>query len=230
MDPRAKAILEELNTKLRPASVAQLGGFRPSDDPKISWFGKGACLENEKLPVYKGKEMFPLLQINISELPFVPKQLQETKLLVVFFNRDEYPFNNPNGEGWLIREYNSLENLIALPKLDLSKILKPFPIKWKLVEDDAPSWATASELVDMSVINKDAEAERFFEEEFNRFYSVSTKVWGYPDEVQHEIDNWQNYVFQIGSEEKATWQWIDRGTAYFFRDTNGEWSWDCQFL
>ncbi len=229
MNQSAKAVLDELKTKLRPASVAQLGGFRPSDDPKISWFGKGVGLENERLPFYNGKEMFPLLQINVSELPFVPNQLQETKLLVVFFNQDEYPFNNPHGEGWLIREYKSLENLIPLPEIDMSKILRPFPILWKLIEDDAPGFATSGEIVDVSLIYNDEEAKKTFEE-LNQYYSVSTKVWGYPDEVQHEIDNWQNYVFQIGSEEKAAWQWIDRGTAYFFKDANSAWSWDCQFL
>lgn len=222
--------MDELKAKLRCASVAEVGGFRPSDDPKTSWFGKAVSLKNEELPKYRGKEMFPLLQINIDELPFVPERLRETKLLTVFFNRDEIPFDKPNGEGWLIREYNSLENLIPLPKPDLSRILRPFPIRWKFVEDDAPGWCTASELVDMKIINKDAEAEKVFWSDFNRFYSASTKVWGFPDEVQNEVENWESYIFQIGSEEKVGWQWIDRGTAYFFKDSKGEWFWDCQFL
>jgi len=219
--------LDELKTKLRRASVAKLGGFRPPDDPKSSWFGKGVCLKNEGLPVYKEKAMFPLLQINVAELPYVPEELSETKLLVVFFNQEELPFNKPNGEGWLIREYKSLEGLMPLPELDLSNILRSFPIKWELVDDDSPGWESAWELVDLAAVNEDEEASDAFFDEFNTY--ICTKVGGFPDEVQHYA-GLKNFVFQIGSEEKANWSWGNGGTAYFHKYSDTEWVWGCQFL
>lgn len=227
MTPQARQVLDELKTKLRQSAVAEVGGFRPPEDPKTSWFGKGVCFENEGLPVYKGKEMFPLLQINVIELPLIPSELSGTKLLVVFFDQEELPFDRPNGEGWLIREYQSFEGLVPLPELDLTNIVRPFPIRWKLVNDDAPGWETAWNFVDLDPVNNDEEADEAFYEEFNRY--VGTKVGGFPDEVQH-LAKLDNFVFQIGTEEKACWTWVDNGTAYFYKDSKGVWSWDCQFL
>lgn len=226
MNQQAQKALDEIKTILRCAAIAQLGGFRPPDDVKTSWFGKGVCLENEGLPLYNGKEMFPLLQINVTELPLIPEALAETKLLIVFFNQDEVPFDGPHGEGWLIREYQSLDGLVALPKIDLSGILRPFPIKWKLVDDDAPGWETAMGLVDLTSVNTDEEFDEAFCHDFKSY--VCTKVGGYPDDIQH-APRLDNFVFQIGSEEKAHWNWIDSGTAYFYKDSFGQWSWDCQF-
>lgn len=227
MNLEAQMVLDELKTKLRYSSIAQIGGFRPPDDLETSWFGKGVCLENEGLPVWNGKKMFPLLQINVTELPFVPKELSETKLLVIFFNQDDLPFDKPNGEGWLIREYKSLKGLVPLPEIDLSHTLRSFPIKWNLVEDDAPGWETAWEIVDLKSVNEDEEATNYFFKEFNRY--ICTKVGGFPDEVQHYA-GLETFVFQIGSEEKANWNWIDSGTAYFYKNFKNEWSWGCQFL
>ncbi len=227
MIPQAKQVLDELKANLRKACLAEVGGFRPPENPKTSWFGKGVCLENEGLPVYKGKQLFPLLQINVTELPLVPNELSDTNLLVVFFDKEELPFNQNHGEGWLIREYQTLEGLVPLPETDLTDVVRPFPIRWHLVEDDAPGWETADSLVGISLINDDEEAERSFFEDFKRYNC--TKVGGFPDEVQNEPEL-ENYVFQIGTEEKAGWTWVDNGTAYFYKNAAGEWSWDCQFL
>lgn len=227
MTPQARKVLDELRKKLRQSAIAEVGGFRPPEDPKTSWFGKGVGFESEVLPIYKGKEMFPLLQINVTELPFVPNELSEIKLLVVFFNQEDLPFDQPHGDGWLIREYKTLEGLVPLPEIDLSIIVRPFPIKWKLVEDDAPGWETAWNLVDLHPVNNDNEADKAFHYEFNRY--VCTKVGGFPDEVQHEA-KLENFVFQIGTEDKACWTWVDNGTAYFYKDSQGNWSWDCQFF
>ncbi len=227
MTPEARQVLDELKTKLQQSSIAQVGGFRPPEDPRTSWFGKGVGFENEGLPIYRGKEMFPLLQINVAELPFVPTELFGTKLVVVFFNQEDLPFDKPNGEGWLIREYQSLEDLVPLTELDFTSIVRPFPIKWKLVEDDAPGWETAWSLVNLRSVINDEDASAAFDNQFNRY--ACTKVGGFPDEVQH-ITRLENFVFQIGTEDKAGWTWVDNGTAYFYKNCDGEWSWDCQFL
>lgn len=57
--------------------------------------------------MWEGEPMFPLLQVRISELPYVPEQLRHLSLLVLFHNLRRHPFDLPYGEGWLIREYET---------------------------------------------------------------------------------------------------------------------------
>jgi hypothetical protein len=165
-----------------------------------------------------------LLQIKVDELPHVPVELENAAFLAVFFNREEIPFDKPHGEGWLIREYPTCEGLVELPASDEPAVVKDFPVRWTRVEDDAPDWENAWDLIDLKPID-DADDERFFEE-FNRY--EGTKVGGFPSCIQHgtELDG---FVFQIGSEEKPGWMWVDNGIAYFNRDAAGEWAFRCQF-
>ena len=181
-------------------------------------------MPGESLPIYNGRQMFPLLQVKIEELPFVPARLEDTKFLTVFFNRDELPFDNPHGEGWEIREYTSLDGLVELPDSTEAPMVKDFPIQWSLIDDDAPDWENAWEMVDLTPIN-DADDERFFDE-YNRY--SCTKFGGFPCCIQHghELDG---FIFQIGSEEKPGWMWADNGIAYFNKDDEGTWKWNTQF-
>jgi hypothetical protein len=55
-----------------------------------------------------------------------------------------------------------------------------------------------------------------------------TKVGGYPTEIQHSV-GLDDFVFQVGSEEKPRWMWADNGIGYFFRDAAGVWRFSCQF-
>jgi hypothetical protein len=226
MNYQARQILEELRSHLRRASVAQVGGFRPPENPCASWFGRGVCLAGEALPTDKDGELFPLLQINMSELPYVPAELSNVKLLVLFHSRGEHPFDKPHGDGWLIREYASLEGLVLLPQSSEPEIVRPFPIRWSLVEDDAPGWEDAWSVVDLSSVNADDEASSAFFHDFSRYHQ--TKIGGYPYEIQHGI-GLSDYVFQVGSEGKAGWEWVDGGIGYYFKDPSGEWRWNCQF-
>lgn len=215
----------DIDKILRQSSVAKIGGFRPPEDKMTSWFGgRGFGLPNERLPKHNGKDMFCLLQVKISELPIVPPELKNTAFLTVFLSREEYPFDKPHGEGWEIREYDSLENLVMLPQSDESEMVKDLPIQWKKVTDDAPSWENAWELVDLTPIN-DADDERFFDE-YNHY--SGTKFGGFPHCIQHEHDL-NGFVFQIGSEEKPKWMWADNGIAYFNKNAKGEWIFACQF-
>ncbi|WP_261841398.1 hypothetical protein [Aliamphritea ceti] len=159
-----KETYEELDLHLKEASVAKIGGFRPPEDKITSWFGgQGIGSKGEVLPTYKGKEMFCLLQVKISELPVIPPELQKTKFLVVFTNREELPFDKPHGEGWEIREYESLDDLQLLPKSKEPDLIKGFPIQWNKVVDDTPDWENAWDIVDMTPINEsDGEDENFF--------------------------------------------------------------------
>jgi hypothetical protein len=167
MKSESALVLEELRSKLRPASVAQVGGFRPSADPLTSWFLKGVSLAGEGLPVWRGKPMFPLLQIRIDELPVIPEQLKNVALLVLFHNMESHPFDQPHGEGWLIREYATLDGLELLP--ELATPYRAFPVRWLSVNDDAPGWEDAWDILDLSAVNDDEPASDSFFEDFSRY-------------------------------------------------------------
>lgn len=224
MNPAARSQLDLLRQHVRSASLASAGGFRPPQDPLTSWFGRAAGLAHEALPEFEGAPMFPLLQIRVSELPFVPAQLRGVALLVLFHNQFRHPFDLPHGEGWLIREYASLDGLAALPPGP--QRIKPFPIRWRRVDDDAPGWEGAWECVDLAAVNDDEAATDAFFDDFTR--NMGTKAGGYPYEIQHGVGH-SDFVFQVGSEEKVGWMWGDNGIAYFFRSADGQWRWDCQF-
>lgn len=224
MKPESTLLLNELRSKLRPASVAQVGGFRPPDDPLASWFLKGVSLAGEDLPVWKGQPMFPLLQIRIDELPVIPEQLKDIALLVLYHNMESHPFDKPHGEGWLIREYATLEGLQLLPEQKTP--YRAFPVRWLSVNDDAPGWEDAWDIIDLSAVNGDELACGSFFSDFNRY--MGTKVGGYPVEIQHGVGI-EDFVFQVGSEEKVNWMWADNGIGYFHKSSEGIWRFSCQF-
>ncbi|MDQ1830368.1 DUF1963 domain-containing protein [Massilia scottii] len=224
MNPAARAQLDRLRQALRSASLATAGGFRPPQDPLTSWFARGVGLPHETLPAFEGTAMFPLLQIRVSELPFVPPQLRDVALLVLFQNLSRHPFDRPHGDGWLIREYASVDGLVLLP--EVAHPYRPFPIHWSRVDDDAPGWEGAWEVVDLTAVNDDEAASDAFFDDFSRH--MGTKAGGYPYEIQHGVGH-HDFVFQVGSEEKVGWMWGDNGIGYFHRSPDGQWRWECQF-
>ena len=60
--------------------------------------------------------------------------------------------------------------------------------------------------------------------------SEKTKLGGYPALIQGELQFGINdFVFQIGTEEKAGWYWGDSGIGYFGLNDEGKWlfEWTC---
>ena len=57
--------------------------------------------------------MVPLLQARTDELPYCPQQLNGIAFLTVYCDCQELPVDLPavNGEGWLIRTYDSVDSL-----------------------------------------------------------------------------------------------------------------------
>lgn len=217
----------ELDSKLKNASVAQIGGFRPPENKLTSWFGgPGVGRKGETLPKYKGKDMFALLQVKVSELPLIPKEIKDIAFLVVFINREEYPFDKQHGDGWEIREYKNTDDLELLPESNEPPVVRDFPIIWHEVNDDSPDWENAWDLVDLTPINETDGADDKFFNDYNCY--PETKFGGYPYCIQHGA-NLDGFIFQIGSEEKPRWMWADNGIAYFNKDEKGEWFFDCQF-
>ncbi len=213
--------VEALKKQLvRRASRAVVGGFRPYADPLTSWFGKvNVAASGEDWPTSAGRPMIPLCQFNLAEVPYVPDSLHDVAFLVVFIDQDELPNGTPNGDGWLLRAYPSLEGLVALEPPSDKGFIKPFPIRWELIEEDYPAWDDAASL-------------RLPPEIDDNYHSLfetqqGTKIGGWPFTVQCEIcwAPWNQhpanpgYVFQIDSESKAQWSWGDAGFGYIGRGT-----------
>jgi uncharacterized protein YwqG len=180
--------------------------------------------------------MVPLCQINLSELPYVPEKLRDIALITVFIDAEDLPIEAPNGRGWELRTYPSLEGLVETVGPDCEGAIKPFPVRWELIEEDYPCWEDLG-----AELREQMLAEGTDEEYLDLFKNVGcSKVGGWPSLIQGEI-TWgpknlvpgdMTYTFQINSESKATWIWGDEGTGYFGRGSwfgKAEWAleWQC---
>jgi uncharacterized protein YwqG len=219
---------ETIDKHLRFTSIAKVDELKKTNNPFSSWFGGYAVgLHSEEIPKYKNEPMFPLLQVNCSELPYIHPKLNGIILFVVYINSKEIPFDKPHGEGWLIREYTSLKNLEPIKDIKKPDFLKTFPISWKLSNTEGPDWETAWDLTDLTAINESDDASDEFFERYSNY--SGTKIGGYPSEIQHKLSIKGEFVFQIGSEKKSNWMWVDNGIGYFLKTKKGEWVFDCQF-
>src|ERR1700736_1147586 len=99
----------------KPASLIEVGGTRPPADPTVSWFGAvhlGA--PGEEWPRWQGLPMAPIAQLNLREAPFVPAALNDIALLTVFAANVALSGGEPNGDGWRVRAYRTLDGLVPL--------------------------------------------------------------------------------------------------------------------
>jgi hypothetical protein len=217
----------------RRAIVLDIGGFRPPEDPRASWFGRvnlGAA--GEAWPMSNGKPMLALGQVNLTEMPFRPPRLDDIAFLTIFVGPDELPNSEPNGSKWCLRTYASLANLIPLPPPAVRSPVKDFPMQSRIVESDFP----CHEDIDVEL---DQDVDDTYHDHFKNVGGF--KLGGWPSLVQSEIC-WApynkhpaapQYVFQIDSTEKGNWSWGDGGVGYFGRGTapghENEWccEWQC---
>jgi Domain of unknown function (DUF1963) len=216
----------------RPACVAQVGGFRPPQDPLASWFGRvRVALPGESWPTTDGAPMLALAQFNLRELPCrPPPALADVALLTLFLGPWQFPVDEPNGVNWALRAYSYLDDLVPLaeptparagdPKLrkgqDLT--LRPFPIRWQQrldlpCRDDLP--AELADAWDRWVKDRSA----------TELTGDGTKIGGWPYCIQSQVQ-WRTggglvgdcqYVLQVGSQHKAGLSWGSQGLGYLAR-------------
>lgn len=217
----------------RRAIVLDLGGFRPPEDPRVSWFGRvNLAAPGETWPENAGKPMLPLAQINLAELPFRPPRLDDLAFITVFVDPDDYPNDDPNGKRWCLRAYPSLDGLVPLPRPAAKFAIKALPMKPRIVETDFPCHDDVN-------IELDEDVDEAYYDIFENIDGF--KLGGWPSLIQSEIF-WAphnahpaapEYVFQIDSTEKGQWAWGDSGVGYFGRGTapgrENEWTfeWQC---
>ncbi len=227
-------IIKQFESKIkRKAIVLNVGGFRPPDNPLSSWFGKvDYCEENENWPLSDGKPMLPLAQINLNEFPYKPKRLENIEFITIFIDQENLPTDKSNGDGWEIRVYKSVNNLVSITKPEINSHIKPFPMQAVEEEIDYPCWED---------IPVDCPEE--IEDEYYDLYEniPGFKFGGWPTLIQSEIywAPWNKhpaspeYVFQIDTEDQAHWSWGDGGVGHFGLGTalgkEDEWAleWQC---
>lgn len=222
---------ETIDSHLRSASVAQIGGFRPDMEAVHSWFGGNFFkLPDEPWPCHENDPMVPVLQIRVDELPIAPPQFEGLALVSLFVSHGRLPVNFPseNGDGWTIRSYGALTDLVHVDPPSAAQVLRPFQIRWELQECEGPEWLEILEILDEPNIGLDND---FFEACHSRYHKHPfTKVGGWPATIQEPMHNIRDpFVFQVASEEKPRWMVGDNGKMYFFWDNDRQWSmyWDC---
>jgi len=208
----------------RKASQAVLDGTGPPEAPSASCFGRiRLALPGETWPVSSGKPMLPLAQFNLAEMPYRPDNLSNIALITVFIDQDELPTDTLNGDGWLLRAYSSLDDLVRIQDQPPTSLINPCSIQWEMIAEDYPSSDDASSLGISDLMNKDED------EGHSELFATQqgTKIGGLPFGVQCEV-LWPlavrdtakpEYAFQIDTEQEARWMWGDVGFGYFGRGT-----------
>jgi hypothetical protein len=224
---RREAELSAVRSALRPASVAEIGGFRPDLSAPHSWFNGNFWLPTSlPWPTTAAGPMVPVLQVLASELPHRPPALSNIAVLWLFWDAEpSLPLDvSENGEGWLIVTAASATDL-QMHRTSTRSPRRPFQVRWRLVPDDAPVWSEIDGLVSSEAMRDDLFSEAFFRD----FRCVSqTKVGGYRSFIQDACNAPVGYVFQVATEPKASWGVADSGNMYFhLHDGTWRMAWDC---
>ena len=131
----------------------------PMDSPFSSWFGHiGVLPRGEDWPKIQKISPFPLCQINTAELPYTLPQLKGIAMICVWLvcAESRWERGSCNGNGWLLRCYSSLSDLVPTtyfyprlkkkdsPSTFFSRLLDfthwtdyvpPCSITWELADD-----------------------------------------------------------------------------------------------
>ncbi len=228
---------------VRKASLLVLSDDQRVDDPFCTWFGRVTLgMPGEPWPMANGRLMWPLLQIVVRELPFLPAALDGLALMRVFvdpaFLGDEdegrvdfHEVEGVSGPGWLLLASPALDGFEKVTEPDHGSRIRPAPGRWELIEADYPTFDYLPEDLRDSLTHEHCESDLETHE--------GTKVGGWPFTIQSEVclgPMGQNpldpeYAFQIGSDHDRGWMWGDDGFAYFGRGTGecrDEWAMDWQ--
>ncbi|MDM1361942.1 DUF1963 domain-containing protein [Myroides marinus] len=228
--------LEELKQEIgRRVTAFEVGGFRPLDTIEESWIARvTAYKEEQQIPLDdKGREMIPLLQLYLPNLPFVPKALEGIELLTVFMSYEFPEQLEPMGNKWIIREYTSLEEVVQKDLTNKDSILKAFPLKPRLEEVDFPIWDGGGLTLEQEDRICEMEDEGVMDSYYDEFdtHCYDTKLGGYPSYCQSgigvdkEYGEGYEFVFQISTNEKVNLNVVDNGSFMFARNAiTGDWS------
>jgi Domain of unknown function (DUF1963) len=234
--------LQSLRKRLaKPASLIEVGGFRPPDDPTVSWFGAvHLCAPGEVWPRWNDLPMAPIAQLNLREAPFLPPALEDLALITVFWADVHLMGREANGEGWLVRAYPASaeivplamppDTLVTLEDIGCEQPLKALPIRYTLLEADYPDYADLLSIESVPDGIVDAWIEQCSTNE-------GLKLGGWPALLQSSIewDQWDaanpEFAFQISAVPKAGFYLRGSAIWYFGRgtgDARDVWTFDYQ--
>jgi len=223
--------IEEIQSLLaKPAIAFETGGFRPTNENDESWIGRVFLFgPNEEIPKDKnGNDLLPLAQLYLSSLPFCVPCLQDIELITVFIAEDLPEEFAKMGDGWLIREYRTIKDLVRKDLKSPDSYIKPFPLKPILIEKDYPLWdggGVPSDIEDeILALEENGEIESYYD---IVTHSYLHKIGGYPSFCQSGVDfgNDFEFAFQISSDEKAKLNIVDNGSLMFAKNSNsGQWA------
>lgn len=229
---------EEIKAALaRPAVEFSRGGPRPTYITTKSWLGRVYLgRPGETLPFdAKGQPMWPLLQLVLAGLPAVPSVLATTQVLTVFISH-EFPGDariTPNGQYWLLREYQDGEELVQLEMACPTSPLKSFPLQAGPVVADYPVWdggGIPDKLANDIISLEDAGTISDYFEWVEICYGH--KLGGWPSFCQPgiEFSPGFEFVLQIASDAEAQLNIVDGGTIFLAKNgATGEWESYCDF-
>lgn len=214
--------IKEIKNKLRKEAVVfQTGGARPENIFRQSWIGKVKLgYAEEACPVDVNLQpMFPLMQLCLADLPFIPQALQNTKVLTVFISSDF--LDNPE-RNFCIREYPALEHLVEKDFGGSIGGAKPFPLFPQLIENDFPAWYSddiSRDLADIILRMEKEEGIKYFEDIYEK-NEVMHKIGGYANYCKGSdgFEAGYEFVLQIASDYKAGLEIGDQGNIYFAKN------------
>jgi hypothetical protein len=213
----------------KPATQFTVGGFRPTNKIDESWIARVSLYkESEVLPLDRnGKSMFPLAQFYIPSFPYIPTAVKETQVLTVFMPEELPDVFDPISANWLIREYESINDLVVKDIKNPESELKAFPLRPEFLEKDYPLWDTQDIPSDVEKAILKLEDEGEIESYYDIIeHSYTHKFGGYPSFCQSGIDfgDGFEFVFQISSDEKIGLNVVDSGSFLFAKNIKtNEW-------
>lgn len=224
---------EQLEKATRTATLGELGGFRPknTEDRYTSWWGGNFLgLEDEELPRCNasGNEMLPILQVKTDELPNVPKWMNSLALMTLWFDPEtEHIWEAKNGTGFVIRTYQSLENLVPLGLgYRQHQTLPTFPVSWHSHVLDLPDWEEFADLIPRSVACHSESSWFFdhpgFEARARLQQTMPIKLGGYAQWWQspQEVEGGE-FAFFLDSTARGSFGFPAGGSANFFVSAHG---------
>jgi hypothetical protein len=229
---------EEIKAALaRPAVEFTTGDFQSTPTATASWLGRVALARpGETLPLdAQGRPMWPLLQLVLVGLPAVPASLANTQALAVFVS-SQLPVDTkpaPNGQGWLLREYQHGETLVPVEMLCPGSPLRPLPLQAGPLVADYPVWDGGGIpdklLQTIRTLERAGTLPDYFEwAGLHRGH----KLGGWPTFCQPGIEFSPGFAFalQIASDAQAKLNIVDGGTIFLAKNAaTGAWEFYCDF-
>jgi hypothetical protein len=220
---------DEVKARLaRPAVALTRGEPRPSYRTTRSWLGRAYLHRPGETPPLdaQGRPMWPLLQLVLADVPWVPGCLASTQALTVFVSR-QLPVDNrlaPNGHNWLLREY-PLGEALQMSEPAATSPLRPFALQAGPLLPDYPGWEDSSVPAALRRAMDELERAGTVGEDWLP-NCEGHKLGGWPSFCQPSVafDPGFEFVLQIGSDRQANFNVVDGGTLFLAKNAaTGAW-------